>query len=52
MIYVNVDGKWHIQVEDSASIVATTACGLDIPFGADWARHEPTGLCRKCQKAA
>jgi hypothetical protein len=57
MIYVNVDGKWHAQVEDSASRAASTACGKDIPFAAEWSGVGPMGtdpLCTKCfpKKAA
>lgn len=48
MIYVFVDGKWHEQVEDSASRAASTACGLDIPFGAEWSREVPDKVCGKC----
>lgn len=57
MIYVLVDGKWHEQVEESASRAASTKCGKDIPFGAAWSSSGPVGdepNCSKCfpKKAA
>jgi hypothetical protein len=48
MIYVLIDGTYHVQVEDSASRAASTACGIPVPFGAEWTRHLPDKVCGKC----
>lgn len=48
MIYVLIDGKYHVQVEDSATKAASSACGIPVPFGAEWTRHTPAKVCGKC----
>ena len=51
MTYIDIDGKWHIYVQDAAG-VDSTACGLT-EWGYDpaWTRTEPEKVCAKCQKA-
>ena len=50
MIYVFVDGKWHLTGEDVND--SLTACEVPIPPRSDWVREEPDKLCAKCKKAA
>lgn len=47
MIYVLIDGKWHEEVQAPDGPI-TTACGLDIPFGAEWTHDVPDKVCGKC----
>lgn len=45
MIYVLVDGKWHVPTGDFGE---TTVCGLTVPFGNEWTRDVPEKVCGKC----
>lgn len=51
MIYVEIDGKWHVEVQQPDGPI-TTECGIDaleIPYHADWTHDVPVDdLCPKC----
>jgi hypothetical protein len=48
MIFANIDGHWHKEVQSADGLIATD-CGLDIPFGSEWTDQAPVeDLCSKC----
>ena len=48
MIFANIDGKWHKEVQSADGLIATD-CGLEIPMFSEWTRDEPTkDRCADC----
>ena len=51
MTYIDIDGKWHVYVQDAAG-VDSTACGItEWDYDPPWQTGEPEKLCPKCAKA-
>ena len=51
MTYIDIDGKWHVYVQD-AGAVDSTACGItEWDYDPPWQTGEPEKLCAKCAKA-
>lgn len=51
MTYIEIDGKWHVYVQDGAGI-DSTACGItEWEYNPAWQTGEPDKLCAKCKKA-
>lgn len=51
VVYINIDGKWHIYQMDAAR-QESTACGItEWDYNPESRRTEPEKLCTKCAKA-